>query len=213
MITKELVEQWLQESGNYEVAVAQVEYIAQRAAAHGAAQRDAELMGVGVEPVTPDYFEHEDDDDTWRECPDDCDIIESAGGSDLIIGSEYECEVAWRGKQRFRVTKLPDDADDDYEVKLISSSHDFYTADQLTAARLQGADEMKQLLAEYRETVDSAVERGNQIVLLNARITDLERVNQGLLEALETISTATACAYSRNIANAAIAAAEKEAGK
>jgi len=65
-----------------------------------------------------------------------------------------------------------------------------YTAKQtemlIAAARLQGVGdgitrgwaqaklEAAQLLADYRETVDSAVERGNQIVLLTARIKELE---------------------------------------
>lgn len=50
-ITKELAEQWRQEfdastEENYPL------FIAQRAAAHGAAQREAELMAVGMEPVS-----------------------------------------------------------------------------------------------------------------------------------------------------------------
>ena len=106
------------------------------------------------EPVTPDYFEHEDDDDCWRECPDDCDIIDSAGGGDLIVGNEYECEVAWRGTQRFRVTKIPDDASDDYEVKLVSSSHSFYTADQLQAyAAVTAAKDAE--IERLRDVVDA----------------------------------------------------------
>ena len=54
----------------------------------------------------------------------------------------------------------------------------YYTATQLAAARLQGAEDVKQLatcVPEMRE----------EIVFLNQRITALERVNRGLLVALQ----------------------------
>ena len=43
----------------------------------------------------------------------------------------------------------------------------------------------QRLLTEYRESLASAVERGNQIVLLNARITALEAALQNAVDALE----------------------------
>ena len=50
MITKELVEQWSDESGEKATPGQMVWYIAQRAAAYGAEQRERELLEEGVYP-------------------------------------------------------------------------------------------------------------------------------------------------------------------
>ena len=81
-----------------------------------------------------------------------------------------------------------------------------YTAEQLAAARLQGADEQAdyrrerdQLLADFRETVASVVERGNQMVLLiacNKEIEQASAVNQGLLDALKKVTVHLIAAHS-----------------
>jgi hypothetical protein len=81
------------------------------------------------EPVTPDYFMHVDSDDAWFERPDDTCILEDAFRSDdeLVVGAEYEVYASHTYKQKYRVTKVPDDVDDDTLVELISSDRQYYT--------------------------------------------------------------------------------------
>jgi hypothetical protein len=58
--------------------------------------------------------------------------------------------------------------------KCASVAHQYMQA-EITQLR----EALEQLLDDYRETVNSAVERGNQIVLLKARIAELEAAQHG----------------------------------
>lgn len=53
------------------------------------------------------------DGDFWRDCPDDCDFVE-----DMSLGDTFELMVSHYSVQRtYRVTKVPDEESDDYEVE------------------------------------------------------------------------------------------------
>lgn len=58
-----------------------------------------------------------DDGDTWRDCPDDLDLVDG-----LKLGDTFELQASIRSwSETFRVTKVPDGTSDDYEVELVSS--------------------------------------------------------------------------------------------
>ena len=165
MISKELVEQW------YSLSKDSYEF-AQRAAAHGAAQREKELV---VEPVGV----------RWR-----------------WPGYEWTYDP-------FRIVESNADAEP------------LYTATQLAAARLQGAADERTKVAALQKQVNDLLrlieiskpreERGQRL--------QGERVNQALLEALQTLVSAHGSILELSEspalknARAAIAAAEKEDGK
>lgn len=65
-------------------------------------------------PVANCYSD--DDGDTWRDCPDDCEFVEGRA-----LGEEFELQASIRSwKEVFRVTKVPDETSDDYEVEPVS---------------------------------------------------------------------------------------------
>lgn len=56
------------------------------------------------------------DGDSWLDCPDDIEFVHG-----LKVGDEYELKASiWAWPERFRVTKVPDDTSDDYEVEPVS---------------------------------------------------------------------------------------------
>ena len=166
MITKELVDQWAQELGcEIPTGPDGVEFFfypkelldfAQRAADHGAAQREAELTASCISGAVPSVH--------W---------VDHAGV-----------------KQAFPLNNIQDSL-----------------AASVAAARLQGAEEERALRARAIELHAKASLEQSQ------RITTLERVNQGLLEALEYIDSENASEEVLRRARAAIAAAEKEKTK
>ena len=94
------------------------------------AEREEAAIGAGgverlrsdapaaVEPVANCYSDN--DGESWRDRPDDFDFIDS-----LKLGDEFELQASVRAwPETFRVTKVPDEASDDYEVEpvLIRSS-------------------------------------------------------------------------------------------
>lgn len=136
MITKELVEQFVNNAledkdyGQFLINLCKI------AAAHGAAQRDAELIGVGMQPivrVTPSML----------------------GVFPVWFDGDWHKSV-YRREGEYG-TGIP-----------------LYTATQLAAARLQGAED-ERALGGFREGFMYSTTQ------TKARITDLERVNQGLL--------------------------------
>ena len=65
-------------------------------------------------PVANCYSD--DDGDTWRDCPDDCEFVEGRA-----LGEEFELQASIRSwAEVFRVTKVPDETSDDYEVEPVS---------------------------------------------------------------------------------------------
>ena len=65
-------------------------------------------------PVANCYSD--DDGDTWRDCPDDCEFVEGRA-----LGEEFELQASIRSwTEVFRVTKVPDEISDDYEVESVS---------------------------------------------------------------------------------------------
>ena len=76
------------------------------------AAEDADTAGKGVDANcwSADYG------DTWLDCPDDADFVHG-----LKVGDEYELQASvYSWTERFRVTKVPDDANDDYEIERVS---------------------------------------------------------------------------------------------
>ena len=165
-ITKELVAQWWDE---YVVtinpSVGPYTYIAQRAAAHGAAERERELMSMGgLEPV-----------------------------DDVRIH-------------------------DGHEYLYVRACDNYYTATQLAAARLQGAEE------ERNRFVEANKDPLTELYFARKEIEELKQagvVNQGLLDIAYEVANAMPVNASQHIvrigtveaARAAIAAAEQEKTK
>ncbi|PWB21363.1 hypothetical protein DCO45_02905 [Comamonas sp. JNW] len=69
---------------------------------------------VQAEPVADCYSD--DDGDTWRDLPSDIDFVQGRK-----LGEEFELQASIRSwPEVFRVTKVPDENDDDYEVEPVS---------------------------------------------------------------------------------------------
>jgi len=68
-------------------------------------------------PLPPYNVFSDDDGDSWREHPADADFVEG-----LQLGDEFELLAGWRSvRVTFRVTKVPDDENDDYEVEEVTA--------------------------------------------------------------------------------------------
>jgi len=78
------------------------------------------------EPVSPDFFKLDDGSEYWFECPDDEAIIGDL--SNVKVDTEYDVWASHTYRQTYRVTKLPDEKDDDTEVELVSSQRSYYTS-------------------------------------------------------------------------------------
>lgn len=171
MIDNKLVEQWAAEASgktSEEIEDASPHFakvwqaFAQLAAAHGAEQREKELLAVGMEPVAKVMF------------------VDGLKTNNLL-----DCDIP--------------------------TGTYIYTATQLAAARLQGAEEAK-LWRDRHDHISTTCAR------LHRSVADLERVNQQLRDALDEISDHAPwggtkdkhIAWMQNTARAAIAAAEKE---
>lgn len=87
-----------------------------------------------VKPVTPDFFQLENGSEYWFECPDDAAIIGDL--TDVEIGTEYDVFASHTYRQTYRVTKLPDEKDDDTEVELVSSQRTYYTSPPDQSAKI-----------------------------------------------------------------------------
>lgn len=75
-----------------------------------AAPQDSEAV-----PLADCYSNN--DGDSWLDCPDDIEFVHG-----LKVGDEYELKASiWAWPERFRVTKVPDDTSDDYEVEPVSA--------------------------------------------------------------------------------------------
>jgi hypothetical protein len=80
------------------------------------------------EPVTPDFFQLENGSDYWYERPDDDSIIGDL--IDVQIGTEYEVLASHTYRQTYRITKVPDETDDDTLVELVKSDRSYFTTPQ-----------------------------------------------------------------------------------
>lgn len=111
---------------------------------------------VQAEPVADCYSD--DDGDTWRDLPSDIDFVQGRK-----LGEEFELQASIRSwPEVFRVTKVPDENDDDYEVEPVSirTAPQAQPADALTQAALD-------VLAERRRQVEGegwTPERDDQYV-------------------------------------------------
>ena len=68
-------------------------------------------------PLPPyDTFSN-DDGDSWQDCPDDAKFVNGRQ-----LGEEFELLAGWQAERvTFRVTKVPDDESDDYEVEEVTA--------------------------------------------------------------------------------------------
>lgn len=78
------------------------------------AERD-QLKSCAVSSPQADCYSA-DGTEYWVDCPDDIDFVDGR-----TLGEEYEIYASVRAwKQCYRVTKVPDDVSDDYEVELVT---------------------------------------------------------------------------------------------
>lgn len=73
----------------------------------------------GAQPAQlPPYDSFSDDGgESWRDHPADCDFVDG-----MQLGEEFELLGGWKAKHlTFRVTKVPDDENDDYEVEEVTA--------------------------------------------------------------------------------------------
>lgn len=75
------------------------------------------------EPVKPDVYSN-DGGEYWVQHPADCDIF-SDWDDEPKVGDEYELQVCWTGKQKFRITEVEDGSVE--KVELIDSNTTYYT--------------------------------------------------------------------------------------
>ena len=105
------------------------------------------------EPVGFDAYSC-DEGDYWHDCPDDIDIVNGRK-----LGEEFELLCAYQSYvMKFKITKVPDDVDDEYEVECIDEMPKLYTH---PAPSWQGLSDNNAImkLAEYHG-VDSLYETG-----------------------------------------------------
>lgn len=82
-----------------------------------AAMLAAAPQGAVAATLPPYNVFSDDDGDSWREHPADADFVEG-----LQLGDEFELLAGWRPvRVTFRVTKVPDDENDDYEVEEVTA--------------------------------------------------------------------------------------------
>ncbi|MGW8423268.1 hypothetical protein [Comamonas sp. HJ-2] len=76
----------------------------------------ATATGLPAQAVPVANCYSNDEGDTWSDCPDDCDFVDGRA-----LGEEFELQASIRAwKEVFRVTKVPDETSDDYEVEPVS---------------------------------------------------------------------------------------------
>ncbi|MDH1477785.1 hypothetical protein N5F13_25200 [Comamonas thiooxydans] len=76
----------------------------------------ATATGLPAQAVRVANCYSDDEGDTWRDCPDDCEFVEGRA-----LGEEFELQASIRSwTEVFRVTKVPDETSDDYEVEPVS---------------------------------------------------------------------------------------------
>jgi len=76
----------------------------------------ATATGLPAQAVPVANCYSDDDGDTWSDCPDDCEFVEGRA-----LGEEFELQASIRAwTEVFRVTKVPDETSDDYEVEPVS---------------------------------------------------------------------------------------------
>ena len=71
------------------------------------------------------------DEDAHHDSPE-----EFADENDLKVGAEFELQAATYWKEKFRVTKVPDDVSDDYECETLSQQREEFQTYQEMEARL-----------------------------------------------------------------------------
>lgn len=86
---------------------------------HHGASTAIPLSGGVQGDAAPDFNTFSNDEgDYWRDCPDDADFL--AGKN---VGDTYELMAGWRASRvLYRVTKIPDQTSDDYEVEYVGSA-------------------------------------------------------------------------------------------
>ena len=95
-------------------------------------ERDAALARLAElekqEPKRPGWYQNPTDE-CWFECPDDAEILDSVFYDEAPkVGDEFELDVCWNGKQKFRVTKIEDAESDDVEVEFVNGTQLFTAA-------------------------------------------------------------------------------------
>lgn len=76
----------------------------------------ATATGLPAQAVRVANCYSDDEGDTWRDCPDDCEFVEGRA-----LGEEFELQASIRSwAEVFRITKVPDETSDDYEVEPVS---------------------------------------------------------------------------------------------
>lgn len=74
--------------------------------------------GGGVVDVPHQECYSDDYGDTWLDCHDDAAFV-----SGLNVGDTYTLQVShYSIERKYRVTKVPDDVNDDYEVELVQDT-------------------------------------------------------------------------------------------
>ena len=97
------------------------------------------------EPVKPDVYSN-DGGEYWVQYPADCDIF-SDWEDDPKVGDEYELQVCWTGKQKFRIAEIEDGSVE--KVELIDSDTTYYTT---PPARKPLSDyELREMLNDLNE--------------------------------------------------------------
>jgi len=82
--------------------------------------------GDGIVAANGDW-----DEDAHHDSPE-----EFADENDLKVGAEFELQAATYWKEKFRVTKVPDDVSDDYECETLSQQREEFQTYQEMEARL-----------------------------------------------------------------------------
>lgn len=86
----------------------------------------------GMHPVSPDYYQNPTTEEWWEHPADESlldEMIQISGP--LKVGDEYELDVSWSGKQKFRVTSVEGD---DVEVEHIGGDQLYLAPPSIKAA-------------------------------------------------------------------------------
>lgn len=123
-------------------------------------ENNAAKQSMQGEAKQPEYFSITDGDN-WFECPDDSAILDCV--HPVSVGTEYEVMAAYPSiRQTYRITKIPDDVNDDTEVELIASSGDLlYTHTPDSAARIAEQDARIEELEAENAKLKMAIEYDN----------------------------------------------------
>ena len=129
----------------------------------------------GSKPLRPNCYWKPDDTESPYDCCDDLDIINDLFYDGAKVGDEYELNEAHYFPAKFRIVKIPDDTNDDYEVERISGK-DLYTHAPDNAAALSAKEETIAEITQFNKCTAKELDEFGEKIEQQAEIARLQEM-------------------------------------